>query len=68
MHTPIYIYIYATTSQILTIRRILDGVWAKNLQARIPFIDFTKAFASIHRGKRKKFCYHTAYHKRPSQP
>ena len=39
------------TSQILTIRRILEGIWAKNLQATILFVDFTKAFDSIHRGK-----------------
>ena len=41
----------STTSQILTIRRIFEGVRAKNLQATILFIDFTKAFDSIHRGK-----------------
>ena len=40
-----------TTSQILTIRRILEGVRAKNLQATLLFVDFTKAFDSIHRGK-----------------
>ena len=40
-----------TISQILTIRRILDGVRAKNLQATLLFVDFTKAFDSIHRGK-----------------
>ena len=39
------------TSQILTIRRILEGVQAKNLQATLTFVDFTKAFDSIHRGK-----------------
>ena len=39
------------TSQILTIRRILEGVRAKNLQATSIFVDFTKAFDSIHRGK-----------------
>ena len=39
------------TSQILTIRRILEGVRAKNLQATYLFVDFTKAFDSIHRGK-----------------
>ena len=39
------------TSQILTISRILEGVWAKKLQATILFVDFTKAFDSIHRGK-----------------
>ena len=34
-----------------TIRRILEGVPAKNLQATLLFVDFTKAFDSIHRGK-----------------
>ena len=38
----------STTLQILTIRRILEGVRAKNLQATILFIDFTKTFDSIH--------------------
>ena len=41
----------STTSQILTIPRILEGVRAKNLQAALLFVDFTKAFDSIHRGK-----------------
>ena len=40
-----------TTSQILTIHRILEGVWAKNLLVTLLFVDFTKAFDSIHRGK-----------------
>ena len=40
-----------TTSQILTICRILEGARAKNLQATLLFVDFTKAFDSIHRGK-----------------
>ena len=39
------------TSQILTIRRILEGVRVKNLQATLLFVDFTKALYSIHRGK-----------------
>ena len=34
-----------------SIRRILEGVWAKNLQATILFVDFTKAFDFIHRGE-----------------
>ena len=38
----------STTSQILTIRRILEGVRAKNLQATLLFVDFTKAFDSVH--------------------
>ena len=41
----------STTSQILTIRRILDGVRAKNLQVTILFVDFAKTFDSIHSGK-----------------
>ena len=41
----------STTSQILTIRRILEGVRAKNIQATLLFVDFTKTFDSIHRGK-----------------
>ena len=40
----------STTSQILTIRQML-GVRAKNLEATLLFVDFSKAFDSIHRGK-----------------
>ncbi len=40
----------STTSQILTIRRILEDVRAKNLQVTLLFVDFIKA-DSIHRGK-----------------
>ena len=47
----------STTSQILTIRRILEGVRAKNLQATILFVDFTKAFDSIHRGKMEQILF-----------
>ena len=42
------------TSQILTIRRILEGVWEKNLEATLLFVDFIKAFDSIHCGKMEK--------------
>ena len=41
----------STTSQILTISRILEGVRAKKLQVTLVFVNFTKAFNSIHRGK-----------------
>ena len=41
----------STTSQILTIRQILIGIWAKNLEATILFVDFSKIFDSIHTGK-----------------
>ena len=37
------------TSQILTIRQILGGVRAKNLEAAILFVNFSKTFDSIHR-------------------
>ena len=35
----------------MIIRRILEGLRTKNLQATLLFVDFTKAFNSIHRGK-----------------
>ena len=35
----------------MIIRRILEGVRTKNIQATLLFVDFTKAFDSIHRGK-----------------
>ncbi len=41
----------STTSQILIIRRILEDVRSKNLQVTLQFVDFTKAFDSIHSGK-----------------
>ena len=42
-----------TTSQILPIRRILEGR-VKKLEATHLFVDFSKAFDSIHRGKIKQ--------------
>ena len=39
----------STTSQILAIRRILECVRAKNLEKTPLFVDFSKAFYSIHR-------------------
>ena len=57
----------STTSQILTIRRILEGVWAKNVQATLLFVDFTKVFDSIHRGRWNKSYQHTVYQKKPQQ-
>ena len=44
-------YISVTGLKILTIHRSLEGVQAKNLQATLLFVYFTKAFDSIHRGK-----------------
>ncbi|KXJ16918.1 LINE-1 reverse transcriptase-like [Exaiptasia diaphana] len=40
-----------TVAQILTLRRIIEGVKANNLPAIITFIDFKKTFDSIHRAK-----------------
>ena len=39
---------------MLTIRRILEGVRAKNLEATPLFVNFSKAFDSISRGKMEK--------------
>ena len=41
----------STTSKILTTSRILEDVRVKNLLVTLLFVDFTKAFDSIHRGK-----------------
>ena len=43
----------STTGQIFTIRRIIEGLISKNLPATLLFVDFAKAFDSIHRGKMK---------------
>ena len=41
----------STASLILTIHWIIEGVHAKDLKAALLFLDFSKAFDSIHRGK-----------------
>ena len=41
----------STVGQILTVRRLIEGVKAKNIPAVMIFVDFTKAFDTIHRGK-----------------
>ena len=39
----------STLSQILALRRLIEGIKAKQLTAAITFVDFKKAFDSIHR-------------------
>ena len=41
----------STLSQILTLRRLVEGIKAKQLPAVFIFVDFSKAFDSIHREK-----------------
>ena len=41
----------STTGQILTLRRLIEGIKAHNLEATILFVDFSKAFDSIDRSK-----------------
>ena len=41
----------STTEQILALRRIIEGIEDKNLSAVVTFIDFKKAFDTIHQGK-----------------
>ena len=40
-----------TVSQILTLRRLIEGIKEKNLPAVLTFVDFRRAFDSIHREK-----------------
>ena len=53
----------STASQILTIRRVLEGVRAKNLEATILFVNFSKAFDFIHRGKMEQILLAHSLHK-----
>lgn len=44
----------STTTHILALRRIIEGVKRNHLPATIVFVDFSKAFDSVHRGKMLK--------------
>ena len=41
----------STLPQILTLRRLIEGIKEKQLPAILTFVNFSKAFDSIHRGK-----------------
>ena len=45
------------TSQILTILQIFEGLRTKKLEATILFVDFSKAFDSIHGGKMEQILF-----------
>ena len=40
---------YSTIAQILTLRRLIEGIKMKNLSAILTFVDFHKTFDSFHR-------------------
>ena len=44
----------STAAHVLALRRLIEGVRRNNLKAIITFVDFKKAFDSIHRGKMMK--------------
>ena len=54
---------YRSTSQILTICRILEGVRANKRESTILFVDFSTAFDSIHRGKMEQILLAYGLHK-----
>ena len=51
----------STSSHILALRRIIEGVKQNKLPAVITFVDFRKAFDSVHRAKMMKILMHTVY-------
>lgn len=44
----------STTAHILALRRLIENVKRKHLKSVILFVDFSKAFDSVHRGKMLK--------------
>ena len=44
----------STIAQILTLRRLIEGIKAKSLSTVMIFVDFRKAFDSVQRGKLMK--------------
>ena len=58
----------STTSQILTIRRILVGVGGKKHRLQYHLSTIPRPFLPFTEGRWSKFFSHTAYQKKPSQP
>ena len=52
-----------STSQILTIRQIIESVQAKNVEITISFVNFTKAFDPIDSGKMEQILLAYGLHK-----
>ena len=52
----------STTSHILALRRLIEGVKSHNRKAIILYVDFRKAFDSINRGKCLKSLRPMPYH------
>ena len=50
-----------TLAQILTLRKRIEGVKSKTLPAVMIFLDFHKAFDSIHRGKLMEILKHMTF-------
>ena len=44
----------STVAQTLTLRRLIEGIKAKSLEATLVFVDFKETFDSIHRGNLMK--------------
>ena len=57
-----------TVAQILALRRIIEEVKKNNLPAVLTFIDFKKAFDSIHRIKMMKILKAYGIHQTCSVP
>ena len=57
----------STTSQILIIHRIFEGVRTKNEEDILSFVDFSQAFGSILRWKIKQILLVYGLRNKPSQ-
>ena len=53
---------HSITSQILTIGQIIEEIHVKNAEATLLFVDFSKAFDSICRGKMEQILIEKKQH------